>query len=189
MAVDVATTHAPASGLWRVSRSDRPLDPDAPRARDLRGKFTGNRYDVAGVKTLYFSSTLAGCYTEVLAPLRPSPGLSVLVGDEWDARDHWRPGCIPAGWRHRRTVTRIKLSRHYQFLDVEHPDSLDYLREGLGAGIATLGYSDLDFGLIHGPDRRVTRAIAAWAEGDMADDGEHLRFAGIRYVSRLDRAP
>ena len=43
-----------------------------PKTRDLRGKRSGNRYDVANVMTLYLSSTLEGCYAEVLAELRPN---------------------------------------------------------------------------------------------------------------------
>lgn len=56
----------------------------------------------------------------------------------------------------------------------------------MALGLAALGYSDLDTGLIRGPDRRVTRLVANWAYQPMADVADELyRFAGIRYVSRL----
>jgi hypothetical protein len=187
MAVDdVAVANVPTKGVWRIGRASGPLQARIPLVRDLRGKFSGHRYDVPNVETLYFSTDLEGCYTEVLADLRPDPVLAALVQEEWTAAHRFRPGCISAGWRLRRTAVRIKLDPGYQFLDVESPQTLDYLRVRLAPGIAALGYKELDLGLVHGPDRRVTRLIAAWAESEEAPDDAGLRFAGIRYTSRLD---
>ena len=191
-AEDVAVVSAPSAGVWRVARADRPLHAEMPKAVQLRSRAAGNRYDVPGVRTLYFSSTLIGCYTKVLAPLRPKPELRELVEAEWSASSHFKPGWVTASWRHRRTEVKVKISHEYEFLDVEDVDTLDVLSGQLTPALAALGHSDLDFGLIHGPDRRVTRLIAAWAEqvvaNDKGDDGDdQLRFAGIRYRSRLNQ--
>jgi len=134
----------------------------------------------------YCASTLEGCFAETLARFRPKLDLVELVADEWKAAGHLRPGSVPAGWRHRRTAVEVAVDPGYRFLDVDHLDTHQVLRGELALGLAALGYSDLDAGLIRGPDRRVTRLVAAWAHQQMADgDGELYRFAGIRYVSRL----
>jgi hypothetical protein len=80
----------------------------------------------------------------------------------------------------------IALDPGYQFLDVDDLDTHQVLRGELALGLAALGYTDLDTGLIRGPDRRVTRLVASWAYQQMADGADELyRLAGIRYVSRL----
>jgi len=185
VADDVATVGSSGS-LWRVGRNPEALTVAAPTAHDLRGKRAGNRFDIPGVGVLYCASTLEGCFAETLARFRPKLDLVELVADEWKAAGHLRPGTVPAGWRHRRTAVEVAVDPGYRFLDVDHLDTHQVLRGELALGLAALGYSDLDAGLIRGPDRRVTRLVAAWAHQQMADgDGELYRFAGIRYVSRL----
>jgi len=185
VAEDVATVGSPGT-LWRVGRNPEPLTVAAPKAHDLRGKRAGNRFDIPGVGVLYCASTLEGCFAETLARFRPKLDLAELVADEWKAAGHLRPGSVPAGWRHRRTAVEVAVDPGYRFLDVDHLDTHQVLRGELALGLAALGYNDLDAGLIRGPDRRVTRLVAAWAHQQMADgDDELYRFAGIRYVSRL----
>ena len=190
MAADVATASVPTSGVWRVARADNPLWAPTPKASALRSKAAGNRYDVPGLMTLYFSTTLVGCYTEVLAGMRPSPQLAELVEAEWQALNHLAPGQLSASWRHRRSEVRVKISPQYSFLDVERTATLDLLDVELRPALAAIGYKQLDFGLLHGPDRRVTQLIARWASEALADPDDEeagYRFAGIRYASRLDQ--
>jgi len=172
VADDVATVGSSGS-LWRVGRNPEALTVAAPTAHDLRGKRAGNRFDIPGVGVLYCASTLEGCFAETLARFRPKLDLAELVADEWKAAGHLRPGSVPAGWRHRRTAVEVAVDPGYRFLDVDHLDTHQVLRGELALGLAALGYSDLDTGLIRGPDRRVTRLVAAWAHQQMADgDGE-----------------
>ena len=86
----------PASGVWRVARADKPLYVPTPKAAQLRSKAAGSRFDVVGVPTLYFATNLIGCYTEVLATLRPDQKLAELVRAEWGALHHLAPPCTRA---------------------------------------------------------------------------------------------
>jgi hypothetical protein len=192
MAVDLAVAGVPAAGVWRVARADKPLYAPTPTIGDIGSRSAGNRYDVVAERTLYFSTSLEGCYTEVLAPLRPSIKFKDMVDKEWRARGWMAPGTVDAAWRHRRNEVLVKLDPGYEFLDVTDPDTLDILDSQLRPALVTWNYEQLDFGLINGPDRRVTQLIAAWAsqildDEDGAGGGDEYRFAGIHYKSRLDQ--
>lgn len=178
---------APSAGIWRVGRNPNPLLVKRPRARDLRTRRAGNRFDIAGVPIVYFATELQACFAETLARLRPDPKLRELVEDEWFAAHRFRPSWVSQGWRLRRTAVRVKVEPR-PFLDVTTMGSLLALREELALGLAALGYHDLDLGLVQGPDRRVTRLIAAWAYHQEQDDAGSIthRYAGIKYTSRLN---
>ncbi len=184
MADDVKVVRAPATGLWRVGRNPEPLSVAVPKARDLRSKRAGNRFDIPRVGVVYFATKLEGCFAETLARFRPSPTLAALVAAEWRAASFLKPGAVPAGWRHRRTAVKVNADRGYEFLDVEALATHQVLRQELALGLSALGHADLDVGVVRGPDRRVTRLIADWAYQQETGDGLG-RFAGIRYNSRL----
>lgn len=183
-AENVKVVRAPAAGLWRVGRNPEPLAVVVPKAHDLRSKRAGNRFDIPRVGVLYFATRLDGCFAETLARFRPSPALSALVADEWRAASFLKPGAVPAGWRHRRTAVKVHVDRGYEFLDVEALATHQVLRRELALGLSALGYTDLDVGVVRGPDRRVTRLIADWTYQQETAEGLG-RFAGIRYSSRL----
>ena len=67
---------APDDGVWRIGRAPDPLAlPDLVRGSVPDKPKLGNRFDSASSthRTLYFASTLAGCFGETLArfPLPP----------------------------------------------------------------------------------------------------------------------
>jgi len=71
------------------------------------------------------------------------------------------------------------------FLDVEATETHQVLRLALAPELADLGHHDLDVAAVRGPDRRLTRLIAAWAWRQRDSTGRP-RYAGLRYLSRLD---
>ena len=185
MSTKPRSARPPVDGVWRVGRGPDPLAPHLPDPDTLRTSRLGNRFDSpnADYPVLYFSSTLEGCFAETLSRLRPSPSLAKLVRDEWLAMGFMEVGAVPAEWWQRRSAARVLLDEDYLYLDVESAETIAYLRTELALGLSSLGYSDLDLGMICGPDRRVTRLISNWAF-EQADEGEPL-YGGIRYKSRL----
>jgi hypothetical protein len=98
-------------------------------------------------------------------------------------------GEVPADWRHRRLAVRVMpvsgdAIRTIRFLDIEAAETRAALRLELGELLAFYGYSDLDVPTVRGADRRITRWIGRWAYEQRNAD-ERLKFAGIRYLSRL----
>jgi hypothetical protein len=98
-------------------------------------------------------------------------------------------GEVPADWRHRRLAVRVTPQPSdaiptLRFLDVEAAETRAVLRNEIGELLAYYGYSNLDVPTVRGADRRVTRWIGRWAYEQRDSDGR-LRFAGIRYLSRL----
>ncbi|HWL36025.1 MAG TPA: hypothetical protein VNQ77_07505 [Frankiaceae bacterium] len=100
------------------------------------------------------------------------------MAEEWGTANVLRPGAVPAGWRHRRTAVRVGIHRGYEFLDVDDLATHQVLTRELAPGLASLGYAELDTGVVRGPDRRVTRLLAQWAYEQENEDG-YGTFAGI----------
>jgi hypothetical protein len=132
---------------------------------------------------LYFGSDLETCFAETLARFRPSMAMLALVKDEWEDLGFMAVGSVAADWRQRRTAIHIHLPADLVFLDVESPVTHQFLRAELALGLSAIGLGDLDVSTVRGPDRRVTQMISEWAY--METDGDRLRFAGIRYESRI----
>lgn len=184
-----ARAELPPGGLWRVGRSPNPLQSRPPEAGTLGSSRAGNRFDVTvspDVGILYFSTDLETCYSEVLARFRPDPRIASIVRKDWADRGWMEIGAVPADWRFRRSVAQVYLEDDQPILDLTATATVDFLREELAYGLATLGYDDLDHGLLRGPDRRVTRLVADWAYQQY--DGEVPRWWGIKYTSRLDNS-
>jgi hypothetical protein len=101
-------------------------------------------------------------------------------------------GQVPADWRHQRVLLRAEVEANQMrpnlmFLDVEARNTREHLRNALGSILAFYEIGELDVATVRGADRRITRWIAKWAY-DARDDNGDRRFAGIRYLSRLDTA-
>lgn len=184
----------PDGGVWRVGRAPDPLALPDPVPRSLLDKpGLGNRFDSPSgtYRTLYFSTTLAGCYGETLARFRPDPALAGVIGDEWSSLGFMRIGDVPADWRQRRMAVQVRFHQDglfahgVRFLDVESLETREVLRRELGAVLAFYGLEDLDVATVRGGDRRITRLIGQWAY-EQADDQGRPQFAGIRYLSRLN---
>jgi hypothetical protein len=174
-----------------VGRAPFPLSVGARKARDLRSKTAGNRFDIPNAGVLYFADELEACFAETLADLRAKPALVDLVRDEWNAANWLKPCAVPASWRLRRTAVKVKVDHDQKFLDVTDMQTILTLRTELALRLSSIGYSDLDMGLVQGADRRVTRMISEWAYLQTIDqesdyDEDLYRFAGIKYTSRLN---
>lgn len=183
MAEGPATVPAPPGGLWRVARGDNPLA--APTGLPKPGVSGGNRFDPLTLDygVLYFGTDLEVCFGETLARLRPSLKMLAVVKDEWEGLGFMDTGTVAADWRQRRTAVHVRLPGELLFLDVEAPQTHQYLRGELALGLSALGLTDLDVATVRGPDRRVTKMISEWAY--MAAESDRPRFAGIRYESRI----
>lgn len=151
-----------------------PADVPLPRA--------GNRFDVPGGGVLYCATEPAGCYAETLARFRPSAAVRAAVEDE-DPK-FMICGGVPADWRDRRLEVELAVDEALPFLDVEHEATHDFLTTAVAREMAALSIPVIDVGVIRGPNRLATRAIAAWAFAAQDEDG-NLRYSGIRYMSRL----
>lgn len=184
--VNPRTVSPPADGVWRVARGPNPLDARLPDPHTLTTSKAGNRFDAPDRQygVLYFATTLSGCFGEVLARKRPDPKLADLVEQEWRGHEFMEVGAVARDWRDRRSAVRVRLPTDMQYLDVEHPNTHQFLRRKLALGLSALDQDDLDVGVIRGPDRRVTRLISHWAWSQSEPTGP--TYAGIRYLSRID---
>lgn len=174
----------PQAGLWRVGRSDDPLRPSVIDTGDV-GHQAGNRFDVADLGVCYFATRLEGCFAETLARFRPTAAMLSLLSDdpEWTGDRFMAPGNVPADWRYRRVAVRVVSHRPYAFVDVEDPQTHEFLTRELASQLAAIGVERLDVPTVRGKDRRVTRLLAQWASQPDPEIPE--RYAGIRYISRL----
>ena len=178
----------PADGVWRVARGPDPLHARRADPDTLTSSKSGNRFDSpdSSYGVLYFGTDLRGCFGEVLSRKRPDQALARLVEEDWRDHHFMEVGSVPREWRDRRSDVRVRLrTDRYAYLDVEHPETLEFLRGQLALGLASLGLDDLNLGTVRGPDRRVTRLISSWA-WTAADDQGNPMYNGIRYVSKLD---
>lgn len=179
------TVSPPLRGVWRVGRSPNPLAASRLEAELLADSTAGNRFDSpqGAYGVVYFGTHLACCFGETLSRHRPDPRLRALVEKEWRELGFMEVGAVAAEWRQGRVAVRASVEG--RFLDVESATSRARLRIELGAELADLGYEDFDVPTVRGHDRRVTRLISQWAH-DQTDRAGDARFAGIRYLSRLD---
>ncbi|QDO89994.1 hypothetical protein FNH13_18085 [Ornithinimicrobium ciconiae] len=142
--------------MWRVARLGKGTQFSEIDPVDALSLNAGNRFDVVGGGVLYASTLLEGCYREVLARLRPAPGMADLDEDE---PGHMRAGNVAASWRENRRRFALGLPDALPFVDVEHQDTWNMI----DAAVAMpAGVDHLDVGHVRSPDRLLTRAIAAW---------------------------
>lgn len=163
--------------MWRVARLGKGTQFSEIDPVDALSLNAGNRFDVVGGGVLYASTLLEGCYREVLARLRPAPGMADLDEDE---PGHMRAGNVAASWRENRRRFALGLPDALPFVDVEHQDTWNMI----DAAVAMpAGVDLLDVGHVRGPDRLLTRAIAAWVYAQTDEEGQSL-YSGLRYLSR-----
>ncbi|MGH3556026.1 MAG: RES family NAD+ phosphorylase [Mycobacterium sp.] len=168
--------------LYRISRTARLLEPSRISPADARLPHAGNRFDVAGGGVLYFGSTAQGCFAETLARFRPTSAMRAIVADE-DPR-FVVCGGVPQDWRTQRQLVTVEAVDALAFVDVEHPDTHEYLTAALASQLSVLGVAQLDVAVLRGSNRILTRTISTWAYAATNHDGTP-KYSGIRYKSRL----
>jgi len=197
----------PARGVYRLVRGPSP--PFAPPDWEYAladGTF-GNRFDdptaedgvpqALRFRAIYCATTRIACFGETLARFRPSLSLlarlDAIIDEEAlpDALagavdpDDWRRGIVPTDWRLRRRIGQTIFDPGLLFVDIAAPETMHYLRTALAPLATRLGLTDIDLGTMTGQQRRFTQGFARHVY-DRADASGRPRFAGIRYLSRLN---
>lgn len=181
-----AETSEPPATVYRVARQDGALRHSRITPADNRTGGAGNRYDVVGGGVLYAASTARTCFAETMSRFRPTPAMRELLREADPEEPQFMIcGGVPQDWRLKRRIFDLEISNPLPFLDVENPSTLTHLEEELGQELLALGYQgNLDLSDIRNRDRRLSRAIAAWAYTAQDDVGTPL-YSGVRYCSRV----
>jgi len=183
---------------FRVAKRAYPVVSAPVRTEDeLRDDW--GRYDTLG-STLYVAETARAAYAEVLSPFKQANGaISALqvdaeaigmtieefleeIASEWGERNFMGLGAVPAKWRELRAIHQILLPQTGWWVDVEHPDSIAAINEGLAGFLAGQGIPALDTSHLRGSNRSVTTTIAAFTQGRTLDDGTSP--VGVHFGSR-----
>ena len=199
----------PPSDVYRLARSPgNPFSPPEWRRAGDDGTF-GNRFDDPSAedgvppakrfRTIYCATQRAGTFGETLARFRPSVALLAQLAEidddepleqslagAVDPRDP-HPGLIPADWRLRRRIGHTVLDPSLRFVDLAAVETMQVLRAALAPVLERLGIADIDLSSVTSPQRRFTQEIARYVHAQH-DDRSRPRFAGIRYLSRLNPA-
>lgn len=176
-----SVVHPPAT-LYRVARRGRELDHSRINAADAALSRSGNRFDVAGGGVLYFGTDEAGCFAETLARFRPTAAMRAIAAE--DDPGFVMCGGVPQDWRARRLMIEAETVDPLPFVDVEDPDTHEFLTSAMAPQLDALGVSVLDVATVRGPNRAVTRAISTWIYAATDSNGAPV-YSGIRYMSRL----
>lgn len=171
------------SRLWRVERVDPPLQFSRINAVDVNLERAGNRFDVPGAGVLYGASSPEGAYAETLAPFRPSASLIAKLA-ALQPQGGNVAGSVPASWRLERRLRALTVPSALPFVDLDSPATHTALTRSAPLTLLEHGVGTLDVATVRGPDRRLTRALAAWLYGQTDEHGSAL-YSGIRYESRL----
>lgn len=176
----------PLGGLWRVARAANPLSPSFLHEDDADSLTGGNRFDSTTHGTVYYSSSLEGCFAETTARFRPSPAVRAAIeaDDDWAQRHFMEVGAVPADWRDQRVMVLVTFSPGVRFLDVEATSTHTVLASELAEELEELAIDDIDVATMRGKDRRLTRLVSQYAH-DAVDANDEPAFGGIRYKSRL----
>lgn len=131
---------------------------------------------------MYFGSNEAGCFAETLARFRPTAAMRAIVAEE-------DPGFVvcggvPQDWRERRLMIEAATIDPLHFVDVEDPDTHEFLTSSMAPQLDALGVSVLDVAALRGPNRAVTRAVSTWIYAATDSNGAP-KYSGVRYISRL----
>jgi hypothetical protein len=198
---------SPPSGIYRLARG--PGDPFAPpdwERADADGTF-GNRFDDPSAedgvlpakrfRTIYCATQRTAAFGETMARFRPSVALLAHLGaiDDDEPLERalagavdpvdLRRGLVPADWRVRRRVGHTVLDPSLRFVDLAAGETMQRLRTALAPMAKQLSVVDIDLSVVTGPQRRLTQEIARFVH-DQRDRNGRPRFAGIRYLSRLN---
>ncbi len=185
------TTPAPLEGIWRVGQTPDPLafNPEFPPPLELgKENSAGNRFDAPdqSYRVLYFATEKRGAFGETLARYRPNPDLQLLVTEDWRSNGRMEVGCLPSDWRHQRAIARATPPEGSEFLNVEDRRTRDLITRQVGAIFSFYGIQrPVDVPDIRGHDYTLPRVVSWWVYRQVLDSGDP-RFAGLRYVSRID---
>jgi hypothetical protein len=179
----VTLTAAPPDGVWRLGWARNPIEYNRVEPDTFDGSAAG-RYSLYSYSTLYCASTPAGCYAEALAPYRIGPKIRELMGNAGVSNPHLMAmGHIPSSWREERILVRLIPTDRTQFLDIETDETRAVLASDLKEELSAIGVTgQLTDDDLHGPNRRITRQVAAWAVAQRNADGHHL-VQGITFRS------
>lgn len=178
----VPVTAMPPDRIFRVARRSGLVTFSSIDPLDVPLQRAGNRFDVPGGGVLYAASSPAACYVETLSRFRPTPRIRELLKDE---PGFMVTGGVPQDWRLQRSLATLHVVNPLPFLDMEAPETHEFLSERLASDLVALGYdSPLDLSSVSNQDRRLSRTIAEFAYSDTDEDG-WPRYSGIRYMSRI----
>ncbi len=97
-------------------------------------------------------------------------------------------GIVTADWRSSRRIGRVELDQSLRFVDLTAAETMHHLHNSLAAVAAPLGFTDIDISAMTGATpqhRMLTQEIARWIY-EQVDDKDEPKFAGVRYMSRLN---
>lgn len=199
----------PPTAVFRIGWRGDPLRPP-PWSKALADGTFGNRFDDPSAsdgrpeesrfRCLYCGTTMEAAFGETLARKRVPIGVlaklaavdvdesvdAVLAGAAIDRTEPHRPqGLISAEWQSQRQIGRTTLDPALRFANVATRGSLQYLRFALAPVADRLGITDVDGSTMLNPGLRAFTQACARHIYELHEDGAP-RFAGIRYVSRLD---
>ncbi|WP_435218284.1 RES family NAD+ phosphorylase [Streptomyces sp. bgisy034] len=174
---------APEHGVWRLGKAKKPLTYNTIEASET-DLLSGNRWSLVSYGTLYCASEIEGCFAEALEPFRVHPELRAVIQDDWHEPYFMPPGTLPLDWRTRHSLVRVQPDKKARFLDVNHDETLTALDRHLRPTLKELRIRALTDDHIQGPDRRLTRRIAAWAITQRTPHQARL-IQGIAYRSRF----
>ncbi|MDX3055619.1 RES domain-containing protein [Streptomyces sp. NE06-03E] len=178
---DVRLIPAPERGVWRLGKVREPLRYEQI-GRDDADSSAGNQWSLVGYGTLYCASEQVGCLAEALAPFRVHPDWRDLAAADWE---DGAPGLVPPDWPTRHTLERLELSKDARFLDVDDERTLTTLSDELRETLRLNGVDKLSRDHIEGFNRKITRAISAWAISQREPEQGGRLVHGIAYRSRL----
>jgi hypothetical protein len=172
--------------------------PFAPAPWDTADKGDGtfkNRFDdprkakgIDRFRAIYCATQRAAAFGETTARFRKDPALlEGLRGVENALPDNLEAeaGVITADWRSKRSVGVATLDTGLQCVDFVAIETMQHLRPKLLRLARQLGFDDVDLSSFTGAKRPLTQAAAALIFEE-TDDWGNPRFAGIRYISRLN---
>jgi hypothetical protein len=204
--VALVSIPSPDCDIYRLARGRDPFVP--PNWDYAKGDGTfGNRFDDPTAskgkpperrfRAIYCATQRVAPFGETLARFRVSLSLLVALDgiddDEpieealagaIDPEDRSR-GLVSADWRLKRRISHTMLDDGLSFVDIGDHDSMQYLRSELAPLAITYTIGDIDLSALTGQQRPFTQYCARHIY-DLTDGLGDSRFAGIRYVSRLD---
>jgi hypothetical protein len=139
-------------------------------------------------RVIYCATRPAGAFGETIAPFRKSPrtlaGLKQVNDDEPLDLD-LEGGIVLEDWRLEHRLGSTRLDDNLLFADFTDAQAITILREALASWLVRFGLEDFDLSTITSQQRRVTQEAARYAY-ELVNSGLTV-FAGIRYMSRLNR--
>ena len=176
--------------VWRVGFAPDPWEWSDWRYAQDDGRF-GGRWDdqLSQFRTIYTAESLYACLVELLAKLRPSPGVDELVlaiedpDDQASLYPEYPAGTVDFSWFSRRRAGKAILSGRFCF--VTHSQSVAVLRPHFS--LADFGLSDIDFDAALLKDsevRTLTRSVARWLYEQKDPEDNSDLIDGVEFRSR-----